>query len=73
MITDCRDPFVRGAHKGVNTRVVRHVQNLNDALVILEADRLGLGLFFGEMVDAEELIVAEEDSFHSDVGLFHIG
>ncbi len=58
-IADFRHAVVRRAHEDADTLVVSTIQNVHDGLQILEAHGLRPSLFFGHVVDAEELIIAE--------------
>jgi hypothetical protein len=57
MIADYSNPLVCCAHENANARVVREIQNLDYAAVILEADGLRPSLLLGHVVHAEELII----------------
>jgi hypothetical protein len=55
---------MRRAHEDVDSTVIGGVQQINDFLDIPEADGLRPRLFLGHVIDAEELIIAEQYSIH---------
>ena len=63
-VTDLADPVVRGAHERAYALVVGDVEHLHDRVDVLEAHLLRPGLLLRHVVDAEELVVAEEQPVH---------
>ncbi len=64
VVADRGDAVVRRAHEGADALVVRGVQDVDDGLDRLEAHRLGARLLLRHVVDAEELVVAEQQAVH---------
>ena len=50
------------AHEATRTKVSCRLQHSHDLIEILEAHRLLPRLFLRHVIDAEELIVAEQDT-----------
>ena len=70
-VADLGDPVVGGAHEGADLLVVGVVEHGHDRRCVLERDLLGARLLLGHVVDAEELVVAEEQSVHLSSLFFH--
>ncbi len=64
VVADRLDPVVGGAHEGADALVIGRVEHLDDRGGVLELHRLGAGLLLGHVVDAEELVVAEQQPVH---------
>lgn len=64
MLADLGDPLVRRAHERANAVVERDLDDPDDRLGVLEADGLSPRLLFRHVVDAEELIVTQQQSVH---------
>src|SRR5262249_8073711 len=61
------DALVRRAHKGFDSLGIGHIEYLENRGGVLKAHRLRARLFFGHVIDAEELIIADENSVHDAV------
>ena len=70
MIANFGDPLVRRAHESPNAFLISYVQDLNDGAGVLKSHGLGMRLVLGQVVDPEELIVAEQYAFHNVFSLF---
>ena len=58
------DAIVRGAGKTANASVIGGMQGVGDGLDPLKAHLLLLSLFLRRVVDAEELVIAEQNAVH---------
>jgi hypothetical protein len=54
------NPIVGRAHKGANALTEGSVQHSEHGFDIAEAKRLSAGTLLGHVVDAEELVVAQQ-------------
>jgi len=64
-IGDLLDRIVRGAHKTASARLERGLENVDDVVDVLKAHRLLASLFLRHVIDAEELVIAKKNPFHS--------
>jgi hypothetical protein len=64
MRADLSDSIMRRAHEDMDSAVIGGIQQINDFLDIRKADGLRTRLFLGHVIDAEELIIAEQYSIH---------
>ena len=69
-VGDLADAVMRRAHESPDTLGERDVEDVDDRLRPLEAHRPGARLFLRHVVDAEELIVAEQQAVHLMRGRF---
>ena len=67
MVADLGNAVVRGAHEGLDTLIVGGIKDIDDGLDILKAHRLGTRLVFGHVVDAEKLVVTEQQTIHGNL------
>ena len=64
VIAHLGDPLVRRTHEGANALVVGVVEHLDDRVDVLEAHGLRPRLLLRHVVDAEKLVVSEEQPIH---------
>jgi hypothetical protein len=65
MAADIPDSIMGSTHESLDIEIIGGVDDLYDALGISETHRLRASFFFREMVDAEKLIITEQNSIHS--------
>jgi hypothetical protein len=63
-ITGVFSPSNIRAHEHPDPFVISDVEDLDDGVDVLEFHRLGVRLVFGQVIDAEKLIIAEKYAFH---------
>ncbi len=66
VIADRGHPVVRRAHERAHAGVVGGIEDVDHGVERLEAHRLGARLLLRHVVDAEELVVAEEQAIHQE-------
>ena len=66
VVADLGDAVVRGAHERAHAGVVGGVEHVDHGVERLEAHRLRPRLLLRHVVDAEELVVAEQQAVHQD-------
>jgi uncharacterized membrane protein len=64
MVPDLGDAVMGSAHEGAHAGVVGGVDHRHHRVQILEAHRLGARFLLGHVIDAKELVVAEQQSIH---------
>jgi hypothetical protein len=65
VVADLSDSIVSSTHESLDIKVVCRVEDPYYVLGIFETHQLGASFLFRQMVDAEKLIITEQDSIHS--------
>src|SRR5690606_17312685 len=64
VLADLSHPLVRGAHEGSDAVIERDVDDVDDGARVLELHRLCPRARLGHVIDAEELVVAQQEQVH---------
>ena len=65
VIADLSDPLMRRAHESPDPFFVRCIEYIDDGARVLKAHCLSARLLLGHVIDAKELVVAEQKAIHN--------